>query len=80
MSLTGTPNLLVRSSAAASRFDPHAPDLRKLASDADVDVALMGTILRAGSRLRAVLTPMTTAASISRNPRTAPPGGSDLAE
>ena len=53
MSLTGTPNLLVRSSAAASRFDPHAPDLRKLASDADVDVALMGTILRAGSRLRA---------------------------
>ncbi len=53
LSLTGTPNLLVRSSAAASRFDPHAPDLRKLASDADVDVALMGTILRAGSRLRA---------------------------
>ena len=53
MSLTGTPNLLVRSSAAASRFDPHAPDLRKLASDADVDVALMGTILRAGPRLRA---------------------------
>jgi eukaryotic-like serine/threonine-protein kinase len=53
MSLSGTPNLLVRSSAAASRFDPHAPDLRKLASDADVDVALMGTILRAGSRLRA---------------------------
>ena len=53
MSLTGTPNLLVRSSAAASRVDPHAPDLRKLASDADVDVALMGTILRAGTRLRA---------------------------
>src|SRR6185503_15148920 len=53
MSLTGIPNLLVRSSAAASRFDPQAPDLRKLAADADVDVALMGTILRAGSRLRA---------------------------
>ena len=53
MSLTGTRNLLVRSSAAASRFDPQAPDLRKLASDADVDLALMGTILRAGSRLRA---------------------------
>jgi TolB-like protein len=53
LSLTGTPNLLVRSSAAASRFDPQAPDLRRLASDADVDVALMGTILRAGSRLRA---------------------------
>src|SRR4029079_1987009 len=53
MSLTGTPNLLVRSSAAAARFDPHAPDLRKLASDTDVDVAGMGTILRAGSQLRA---------------------------
>jgi TolB-like protein/tetratricopeptide (TPR) repeat protein len=53
MSLTGTPNLLVRSSAAASRFDPHAPDLRALASDAGVDLALMGTILRAGTRLRA---------------------------
>jgi TolB-like protein len=53
MSLTGTRNLLVRSSAAAARFDPHAPDLRKLAADADVDVALIGTILRAGSQLRA---------------------------
>src|SRR4029079_15775865 len=52
-SLTGTPNLLVRSSAAASRFDPQAPDLRKLASDADVDGALVGTILRVGGRLRA---------------------------
>jgi len=52
-SLTGTRNLLVRSSAAAARFDPQAPDLRKLAGDADVDVALMGTILRAGSQLRA---------------------------
>ena len=52
-SLTGTRNLLVRSSAAAARFDPQAPDLRKLAADADVDVALMGTILRAGGQLRA---------------------------
>ena len=52
-SLTGTRNLLVRSSAAAARFDPQAPDLRKLAADADVDVALMGTILRAGRQLRA---------------------------
>jgi TolB-like protein/tetratricopeptide (TPR) repeat protein len=52
-SLTGTRNLLVRSSAAAARFDPQAPDLRKLAADADVDVALMGTILRSGSQLRA---------------------------
>ncbi len=52
-SLSGTRNLLVRSSAAAARFDPQAPDLRRLATDADVDVALMGTILRAGSQLRA---------------------------
>jgi serine/threonine protein kinase len=53
MSLTGTRNLLVRSSAAAARFDPQAPDLRKLAAEADVDVALIGTILRAGNQLRA---------------------------
>jgi serine/threonine protein kinase/tetratricopeptide (TPR) repeat protein len=52
-SLTGTRNLLVRSSAAAARFDPQAPDLRKLAADADVDMALMGTIMRAGGQLRA---------------------------
>ena len=52
-SLTGTRNLLVRSSAAAARFDPQAPDLRRLAADADVDLALMGTILRAGAQLRA---------------------------
>ena len=52
-SLTGTRNLLVRSSAAAARFDPQAPDLRRLAADADVDLALMGTILRAGTQLRA---------------------------
>ena len=54
-SLAGTRNLLVRSSAAAARFDPQAPDLRKLAADAGVDVALMGTILRAGSQLRATV-------------------------
>ncbi len=53
MSLTGTRNLLVRSSAAAARFDPQAPDLRRLAADADIDVALMGTIHRAGNQLRA---------------------------
>ena len=52
MSLTGTRNLLVRSSAAAARFDPQAPDLRRLAADVDVDMALMGTILRAGPQLR----------------------------
>ncbi|MGE0360119.1 MAG: protein kinase [Vicinamibacterales bacterium] len=51
--LSGTRNLLVRSSAAAARFDPQAPDLRRLAADADVDLALMGTVLRAGNQLRA---------------------------
>jgi hypothetical protein len=34
---------------------------------------------QAGSRLRAVLMPKRTAASMSRNPTTAPPGGSELA-
>lgn len=51
-SLSGTRNLLVRSSAAAARFDPQAPDLRRLSADAGVDLALMGTILRAGPQLR----------------------------
>lgn len=52
-SLVGVKNLLVRSSASAAAFDPAAPDLRRLAADADVDLALMGTVLRAGDQLRA---------------------------
>jgi eukaryotic-like serine/threonine-protein kinase len=48
--LAGLRSLIVRSSIAASRYDP-ATDLRALAEEADVDVVLTGTLLRAGTEL-----------------------------
>ena len=51
-SLSGLQSLVVRSSVTAARFKADAPDLEKLAKEADVDVALTGTLLRAGDRLR----------------------------
>jgi len=49
-SLAGVGSLIVRSPMAASRID--ASDLRTLASEADVDVALTGTLLRSGEQIR----------------------------
>jgi eukaryotic-like serine/threonine-protein kinase len=51
-SLAGLPSLLLRSSASVARFASDAPDLKALASQADVDHALTGTLLRAGDQLR----------------------------
>ena len=51
-SLTGLSSLVVRSSLAAARFSIGAPDLKAIANEADVDVVLTGTLLRAGSELR----------------------------
>ncbi len=51
-SLAGVRSLIVRSSAAAARFATDALDLKKLDEEADVDVALTGTILRAGDQIR----------------------------
>ena len=51
-SLTGLNSLVVRSSLAAAKFDGPAPDLKLIAQEADVDVVLTGTLLRAGSALR----------------------------
>jgi len=51
-SLAGLQSLVVRSTAAATPGAGAAPDLKRLAADADVDVALVGTILRAGDQLR----------------------------
>jgi eukaryotic-like serine/threonine-protein kinase len=48
--LAGLRSLIVRSSIAASRYHP-ATDLRVLAEEADVDVVLTGTLLRAGPDL-----------------------------
>jgi TolB-like protein len=51
--LTGLESLVVRSSAVAARFASESPDLRRIAEEADVDVVLTGTLLRAGEKLRA---------------------------
>jgi TolB-like protein len=51
-SLSGLDSLVVRSSLLASRFAGDAPDLARIATEADADVALTGTILRAGDELR----------------------------
>ena len=52
-SLSGTPSLMVRSSAVAARFAAGQPDLKALAAEADVDRVVMGTLMRAGDQLRA---------------------------
>ena len=47
-SLGSLESLVVRSTLAAARFKGDAPDLSALASELDVDVAVTGTLLRAG--------------------------------
>ncbi len=51
-SLSGLESLVVRSSAAASRFAGEQPELRALASEAEVDAALLGTLMRVGDQVR----------------------------
>ena len=51
-SLSGLESLIVRSSIVASRFTGEAQDLRTIADEADVDIVLTGTLLRAGDELR----------------------------
>jgi TolB-like protein len=51
-SLSTLQPLVVRSSAAAGGFGSGPPDLKALAAEADVDVAVMGTMVRAGDQLR----------------------------
>ena len=52
-SLSRLRSLVVRSSATAARFGGEAPDLKALATEADVDRVVMGTLVRAGDQLRA---------------------------
>jgi non-specific serine/threonine protein kinase len=52
-SLSERGSLIVRSSATAARFGGDAPDLKALATEADVDRVVMGTLLRSGDQLRA---------------------------
>ena len=51
-SLSGLGSLVVRSSAAGSRFSVEAPDLPAIATQLDVDLVLLGTLLRSEDRLR----------------------------
>jgi non-specific serine/threonine protein kinase len=52
-SLSGIGSLILRSSAVAARFTGEMPDLKALATEADVDRVVMGTLLRSGDQLRA---------------------------
>ena len=53
-SLSGLESLVVRSSISASRFAGDTPDLEDIATRAQVDIVLTGTLLRAGDHLRVV--------------------------
>ena len=54
-SLSGLDSLVVRSSVVAAKFSVEAPDLEQIAAQADVDVVLVGTLLRVGPLLRVSL-------------------------
>jgi len=51
-SLSPLESLVVRSSLSAGRLGADVPDLKTIAAQADVDVVLSGTLLRAGDELR----------------------------
>jgi DNA-binding winged helix-turn-helix (wHTH) protein/tetratricopeptide (TPR) repeat protein len=61
-SLAGFESLVVRSTSAAARFVGAAADPKHVASEADVDVVVTGTLLRAGGEVR-VTTQVTNAAT-----------------
>jgi eukaryotic-like serine/threonine-protein kinase len=51
-SLSRLDSLIVRSSIVASRFAKESPDLKTIAREAEVDVVVTGTMIRAGDSLR----------------------------
>ncbi len=50
--LSGLESVVVRSPAAAARYAAEAPDFKRIAEEAKVEVVLIGTILRAGDAIR----------------------------
>ena len=54
-SLSGIGSLIVRSSAVAAHFAGDTPDLKALATNANVDRVVMGTLLRSGDQIRAAV-------------------------
>jgi non-specific serine/threonine protein kinase len=51
-SLAAIRSIIIRSPMAAAKFAADGIDLKRLASEADVDVAVTGTLLRAGEQIR----------------------------
>jgi len=51
-SLAGLQSLVVRSSLVGAKYSEGVPDVQRLAIEADVDLVLAGTLLRAGDRLQ----------------------------
>lgn len=51
-SLSGLPSLVVRSALAGGTFSQDAPDLDAIARQANVDLILVGTLLRGGEQLQ----------------------------
>src|SRR5215471_7754347 len=51
-SLAGLEDLVVRSSIVADRYAHGSPDLKKIATEEDVDVVLTGALLKVGEQLR----------------------------
>jgi eukaryotic-like serine/threonine-protein kinase len=51
-SLAAIRSLIIRSPMAAAKFAAEAIDLKRLATEADVDVVVSGTLLRAGEQIR----------------------------
>ncbi|HKO04349.1 MAG TPA: protein kinase [Candidatus Acidoferrales bacterium] len=52
VSLAGLEDLVVRSSIVAAQYSHESLDLKKIASEADVDVVLTGALLNLGDKLR----------------------------
>jgi TolB-like protein len=52
VSLAGLEDLVVRSSIVADRYAHESPDLKKIAEEEDVDVVLIGALLKIGEHLR----------------------------
>jgi serine/threonine-protein kinase len=50
--LSGLPSVVIRSTAAASKFAGDAPDLAAVAAALDVDVVLLGSLLSSGGQVR----------------------------
>jgi serine/threonine protein kinase/tetratricopeptide (TPR) repeat protein len=51
-SLSHLDSVVVRSAATAARFSSEAPDLEAIARETEVDAVLLGSLLRAGQRIR----------------------------